>query len=421
MRGHKDIDFSGQAVVNFSADRSSGIDASAAPLRARRFSLTSATLVAIVILGFALAAYTYKAATAAINTSVDEFNLRRECFAFIDSVTRQDSQLYDLLVTHDAGTRDQYYALDAQIRPQLPQLATKLRALNIEGGPVLADDIENVYPLWRDSIARPVASNPTSKESTDTLERGQMYVTTFADDIGRVQREIDDRMDTRSAALRQNVFNALIINVAFAVVLGSMSLAVDARRRRAERASALAAEEQALHDVLTGLPNRKLFADRVRQALLHRTRHNHSAAILYVDLDDFKSVNDRLGHAAGDAVLRQVALRLEDCVRKSDTVSRQGGDEFAILLTLIRDAQEPTTVAQRIVERVSVPMLVRGEAVSVGATVGIALSPQDGEDLDLLIKLSDEAMLEAKRSGKGTWRFVREQEASATPYGAPAP
>lgn len=381
----------------------------------RRFSITAVTLVLIVIAGFGLASYTYRAATDAINAGLAEFQLRQECYTFIDSVTRQDATLYDLIVTHDLGTRDEYYALDAQIRPQLPALAKRLRDTNLEGAPVLADDIDNVYPLWRDSIARPVAEHPTSKASVDTLDQGQMYVTTFADDIGRVQREIDDRLDGRIATLRHSVFTALLLNGVFAVVFGAISLLVDARRRKAERARADEMERKAMYDVLTKLPNRALFADRFQQWLLHSQRYQNSLGLLFVDLDCFKPVNDRLGHDAGDEVLKAISERLLECVRKTDTVSRQGGDEFVILLTMISDAQEAARVAQRIVERCAVPMRVRGESVTVGASVGIALSPQDAGDMELLIKLADEAMLTAKRSGKGCWRFAGASYAQLRP------
>lgn len=156
---------------------------------------------------------------------------------------------------------------------------------------------------------------------------------------------------------------------------------------------------QATHDHLTGLPNRFLFLDRVDSALRAAHRYGVRCAVLYVDLDGFKPVNDSLGHAAGDRVLQGVARRLSDAVRSSDTVARLGGDEFAVLLPDCGPA-DAVAMAAKVVATVAAPFeLPEGEA-RVSASVGVACFPEDGPDARLLLKAADEAMYTAKRAGK---------------------
>lgn len=167
-----------------------------------------------------------------------------------------------------------------------------------------------------------------------------------------------------------------------------------------------AAEElvrhQALHDALTGLPNRTLFLDRVSVALEQARRGRARPAILYLDLDDFKEVNDRRGHAAGDAVLRTIAQRLRGIVRASDSIARWGGDEFVILLTDARSPEDAEGVARLVVATVGEPVPVEGVQVRVGTSVGVACWPEDGEDADSLLSRADAALYQAKAHAPNT-------------------
>ncbi len=157
---------------------------------------------------------------------------------------------------------------------------------------------------------------------------------------------------------------------------------------------------QAFHDPLTSLPNRSLFEDRVRHAVARTRRHGRGTAVLFVDLDDFKTVNDSLGHAAGDELLRQVAERLDAWVRSSDTVARLGGDEFAVLVEQAEGPDEASDIAARIHESLRRPFTVDGHELFVGASVGIA--PADsGATSEELMRNADTAMYAAKGSGKG--------------------
>lgn len=163
------------------------------------------------------------------------------------------------------------------------------------------------------------------------------------------------------------------------------------------------------HDSLTGLPNRILLRDRVGQAIAHAERSSGKVALLFIDLDHFKTINDSLGHPVGDALLRTVAARLQDCVRDSDTVSRQGGDEFLILLPDIRDAEAVVSVVSKILGQLVQPVRIEGHDLSITLSVGVTVYPDDGNDFDTLLKKADTAMYYAKQAGRNTYRFYAEK------------
>ena len=162
---------------------------------------------------------------------------------------------------------------------------------------------------------------------------------------------------------------------------------------------------RASSDPLTDLPNRALFFDRLQQALSQGRRYSHNFALLYVDLDHFKAVNDEMGHAAGDQLLIETACRLLDAVRESDTVARLGGDEFAIILARVQGKREVEEIAQRIVCDLSKPFTLDAGVAKVSGSIGIALFPQAGEDADRLTHNADRALYEAKGAGRNTYRF----------------
>jgi diguanylate cyclase (GGDEF)-like protein/PAS domain S-box-containing protein len=156
------------------------------------------------------------------------------------------------------------------------------------------------------------------------------------------------------------------------------------------------------YDSLTGLPNRMLFYDRLRQAINLAERNRHELSLLYLDLDKFKVVNDSLGHDAGDEILKGAADRIQQQVRESDTVARIGGDEFAVILPKIASQQDAATVARKIIDAMLAVFELSGEKrenVHIGASIGIATFPTDGPNMDALLKVADAAMYKAKQSG----------------------
>ncbi len=161
------------------------------------------------------------------------------------------------------------------------------------------------------------------------------------------------------------------------------------------------------YDVLTGLPNRALFSDRVQQAIATAKRIGERLAVMYLDLDNFKPINDTLGHDVGDLLLREVAQRLMHCVRESDTVSRIGGDEFVLLLTTVASEEDAFQVAQKILHALDQPFEIAGRSLSISSSIGIALYPDHGSEEQLLIKNADTAMYHAKKNGRSSVRLYR--------------
>ncbi|HMW53139.1 MAG TPA: diguanylate cyclase, partial [Rhodocyclaceae bacterium] len=164
----------------------------------------------------------------------------------------------------------------------------------------------------------------------------------------------------------------------------------------------------AQHDALTGLPNRALLHDRLEQALAAAARHDRRLAVLFLDLDRFKTINDSLGHLIGDRLLKGVAERISACIRETDTVSRQGGDEFLIVLTDFNIPDDAARVAEKILDRITAPFDLDGHQLGTSFSIGIALYPDDGTTPETLMKNADTAMYHAKESGRNTYRFFDE-------------
>jgi diguanylate cyclase (GGDEF)-like protein/PAS domain S-box-containing protein len=165
-------------------------------------------------------------------------------------------------------------------------------------------------------------------------------------------------------------------------------------------------EYQAYHDVLTALPNRSLFRDRLNLALAHARRNSRTVAVMFLDLDEFKAVNDSLGHTVGDRLLQAVASRLIASVRSEDTVARMGGDEFTILLPDVGDGRGASTVARKVLESVAEPVLIDEHMLRITPSVGIALFPGDGFDPETLLRNADRAMYRAKQLGRNNYQYA---------------
>ena len=159
------------------------------------------------------------------------------------------------------------------------------------------------------------------------------------------------------------------------------------------------------HDTLTGLPNRAMFSERAREAVAHARRHQKTAALLFIDLDNFKTVNDTLGHDIGDALLKVISSRLRASVRGDDFIARIGGDEFCVLLQDIADPREAAAVAQKLLHELGKSYRIGEHSVHSGASIGIACVPQDGDDVATLLRLADLAMYRAKELGRNGYQF----------------
>ncbi|HVB49186.1 MAG TPA: EAL domain-containing protein, partial [Burkholderiales bacterium] len=178
-----------------------------------------------------------------------------------------------------------------------------------------------------------------------------------------------------------------------------------AERKQAEQR----ARHLADHDALTALPNRRLLEDRLTQALALSYRNRQQTAVMFVDLDRFKNINDSLGHAVGDALLKEVARRLVQELRVGDTICRLGGDEFVVVLPEIKRSADAANVAQKVIESVSRPLLLEGRELHVTPSIGMAVFPDDGRDAETLIRNADAAMYHAKEMGRANYQFFTEQ------------
>jgi diguanylate cyclase (GGDEF)-like protein len=253
------------------------------------------------------------------------------------------------------------------------------------GVPVSAEEMR--YIAERGDLAASL------QQSTVNITRAYLI---WRDTVGEVLRDEAVRLDTP----RETLNDALrVVRISCDASLVQVARAFD--RRMTELNGELASERetlsyQALHDPLTGLPNRVLLYNRISQALLASKRTKQSFVVLAVDLDGFKAVNDTLGHDGGDVVLQQVADRLAKSVRESDTVARQGGDEFTVLLTGMA-AETGVEVARKLEVRLGQVLVYDGKTVSVGATIGVATFPHDGDDLHTLLRSADRAMYRRKR------------------------
>jgi diguanylate cyclase (GGDEF)-like protein len=186
--------------------------------------------------------------------------------------------------------------------------------------------------------------------------------------------------------------------------MSGITMDIDDRKQAEERVQFLA-----YYDALTGLPNRTLLQDRLAKALASARRQKEKVALLFLDLDRFKDINDSLGHSVGDLLLQQVAERLKTWAREQDTVARLGGDEFLIMLTHLKNIPDAAVAAERLMDAMSAEFIVQGGSLNIGCSVGISIFPEHGADGDHLIKNADAAMYGAKENGRNNLRFFTEE------------
>jgi diguanylate cyclase len=207
-----------------------------------------------------------------------------------------------------------------------------------------------------------------------------------------------------AAAIGMFALGLLVVTLITAVYDAHLQSRTRVQALRLEQANA-ALQHQATHDALTGLPNRLLFIDRLGREIARAERDGHIFAVLVVDLDRFKLINDTLGHGPGDLLLIEIARRLSSAIRSADTVARTGGDEFLLLLTDIAEAADAALIAAKIISELDRSVVVSGTEVHTSASIGISVYPADGSDSDILVAHADEAMYFAKQAGRNSFQF----------------
>jgi diguanylate cyclase (GGDEF)-like protein/PAS domain S-box-containing protein len=249
---------------------------------------------------------------------------------------------------------------------------------------------EEMYGRKPTEFMPPDEAEQLQVELGETIAKGEPF------------RNIELRSLTRSGSLVWQLVSGVPIRDELGLVRGYRGTAMEiTERKRAERRI----EELATRDPLTGLPNRLLLADRLSQGLLAAQRGGDMLGVLFVDLDHFKNINDTLGHQAGDLLLKEVAQRLGGVVRKGDTLSRQGGDEFVVVLEGLKTPDDAGQVAQKVLNALALPCEIEGHKIVTSGSVGIAIYPSDGADGPTLMRHADTAMYAAKSSGRKNYQF----------------
>lgn len=243
--------------------------------------------------------------------------------------------------------------------------------------------------------------------SVSMIEYGGRLV--FQDLIRDETKRIASEQALVNAVTKLEHSNQLLAKYTHDLMLVNKQLKREVAKRR--RAEAIA-QQQALYDELTGLPNRRLLTERLNQAILHAQRNQQMLVVMFMDLDAFKRVNDDFGHKVGDDLLVNVTQRLRANVRRSDSVFRLGGDEFIILLPKVESRGNAEHVAKKLIQNVSAPYKINGHDCQVGASIGITVYPEDGDNGDRLIRRADRAMYRVKKSGKSNYRFFRSENKS---------
>ena len=215
---------------------------------------------------------------------------------------------------------------------------------------------------------------------------------------------------TQGLEMRAGVFDFVVTPIIYAEETTGAVLVISDITARVESEKQI--HEMAFYDPLTGLPNRFLLQDRIQHAIAAANRNKTMAVIMFIDLDRFKEVNDLYGHDVGDDVLRQVAGRIAACLRKNDTLSRIGGDEFVVVLQNVNDVREVAAAADRIIELGSAPLILHGHELIVTSSIGIAFFPEDGEDSETLLKNADTAMYRAKDRGRNNYYYFTQNLSS---------
>ena len=371
-----------------------------------RRAATAAIMVAVALalIEIAVSAWTF-------------FNARDAVWETLEQSTAMQAHGLEIAVSSDLASRD-YGAMESRIRQTMANRSVRSALVTNRDGKILAFlqraqpqleptlifDAPNVLPPG-DPAMRHYDALRDDHQVTGwaTIELGQP--------LGFVQLKVSTGVaEAALAELRRETLTLAALGAVTGVMMLFALLTLFYRQVRAHDTAMLASqqvlENEAHHDHLTGLANRQLLIERMQQAMSHATRHGELMAVCFLDLDGFKAVNDEHGHDVGDLLLREVAHRLNNCVRADDTVSRLGGDEFILLLADAKSVEGCELILTRVLDTLNAPMRFDGRRASVGASIGVTYYPRAGSesrDAAALLAEADKAMYEAKRAGRHRW------------------
>jgi diguanylate cyclase (GGDEF)-like protein len=268
--------------------------------------------------------------------------------------------------------------------------------------------VKNSNGLFTSATIYPLKKNveKVTSSSGSTLARGDSWMEVKSD---RYYWKLVSHISNQDLNARMEGLYLKLILMAILLLLVAVSPSWIIARAIVRRKSYLIKlYHTANFDKLTDLPNRAMFMDRFNEIFKQSKRYKRKFSLLFIDLDGFKSVNDTLGHDAGDELLINVAKRLKACVRDSDLVARLGGDEFTVIFSTITSLNDPKKGAQKIIDNLSMPFSIKGHGTQIGASIGVSIYPDDGDGIDALLKKADDAMYRAKTDGKNRYKLSSE-------------
>ncbi|HKX16557.1 MAG TPA: diguanylate cyclase [bacterium] len=305
----------------------------------------------------------------------------------------------------------------AEHQPQTPSLAHLAAIVESSDDAIFTQSLDGVILSWNRAAERMygyTAAEAIGRPLAALISAGASAASELLARVARGERivQYETRWEPKDGRPIDVSLTISPIVDAFGAITAAATIGRDVteRRQHEEALRQVNAElhHKAHHDSLTGLPNRTLFADRLRHALARARRYGNRVAVLLVDVNGFKQINDTFGHPAGDEVLVEIAARLRAGIRQSDTVARWGGDEFSAVLSDVRTAEDAARAAERLVAAFLTPMRVAGQQLSVTITIGISLYPNDGEAPDDLLRRADHAMYRADAGMReNTFAFFR--------------
>lgn len=366
---------------------------------------------ALLIVSVALFAYDARTIVSAEETEEDFSSVLLKMGNYLNGLQHVQIHQYEFLLTGDKESLRSYYeekensiklisALRRVITEDFRDSVPKINAV---------DKVQARYLVELDRAVQShaeagLAAASSSKENLKVqlyLQQIQLLLAQMEADIAEVRQATNQNV---AFSVKRASISIVVVAVLLITILG-VGYRVTSRALAVNRGLAEQLAHDATHDTLTLLPNRRFFNGWLSKSIALAQRNKFSMALYFIDLDGFKQVNDLYGHDAGDEVLRAAARRFQGLTRESDLLARLGGDEFAILVSQAPEHEELSALAQRIVASLAPPISIRSKAVSVGASIGIAIFPRDADCADLLVRAADEAMYQAKTRGKGQYCF----------------